>query len=258
MKILNVRNLIFVFNFFSFLILPVKANQRYIWLNVPYIFHESERYIEEQEICTNSSQKNWDNDSISKKKNRKCTYTPARYIPAKEIKRTLRVHVDCKDKTYDAKGDGKGWRDIGMEKNVLNSSIKPCIKLGFSMDTYLNSMTIEEKNKIFTKGSINYNSSRNQISVYNKCLEDSLNSINKDQFINIKNPEDIGLSSGSQVFAYYLRIKSKLANACKKIVTPKNKGLSKLEIDLKIWAPIELEAFEYTLKNVTNCTAKEF
>lgn len=252
MKIIFLLKLLFACNFLSLLSLTAKANQRYLWLNVPYVFFESERYIEEKEICTDSSNKKWDNDSSTKYQRRKCTFTPARYIPAKEIKKTLRVHVDCKDKTYDAKGDGKGWRDIGMERNVLKSSISPCIKLGFKMDNYLKSMTIEERNQIFPKGSIINNniSSGNEFSLYDKCLKDSLNSINKDQSKNINNPEKIGLVSGSQVYAYYLRVKSKIPNICKKILDPNNKSLSKLEIDLSIWSPVKSEAFEYTLENV--------
>jgi hypothetical protein len=41
-----------------------------------------------------------------------CTTTPARVIPSSSTTRLLKVQYDCSDQTYDAKGDGKAWRNV--------------------------------------------------------------------------------------------------------------------------------------------------
>jgi hypothetical protein len=41
-----------------------------------------------------------------------CTTTPARVIPSSSTTRLLQVQYDCTDQTYDAKRDGKAWRNV--------------------------------------------------------------------------------------------------------------------------------------------------
>ncbi len=69
----------------------------------------------------------------------------------------------------------------------------------------------------------------------------------------LSDPNQIGLTLSEQVNAYYLRIRSKLPNICRKIVDASNKGLSQIEIDLTILDPIKLEAIEYVIKRIPNC-----
>ena len=103
--------------FFSILLIPFNSIiaemlKRYIWLSVSYTFTEGEKYINEEEVCEYISSKEKDNQNTQKSIIQKCTKSPARYIPEKTSTKNLRVHFDCKDKTYDAKGDGKGWRKL--------------------------------------------------------------------------------------------------------------------------------------------------
>ena len=109
--------------FFSLLLISsdslfAEELKRYIWLSVPYTFTEREKYINEEEVCEYISSKEKDNQNTQKSIIQKCTKTPARYIPEKTSTKNLRVHVDCKDKTYDAKGDGKGWRKLVLQETV--------------------------------------------------------------------------------------------------------------------------------------------
>ena len=96
--------------------------KRYICLSVPYTFTEREKYINEEEVCEYISSKEKENQNTQKSIIQKCTKTPARYIPKRTSTKNLRVHVDCKDKTYDAKGDGKGWRKLVLQETVLKAA----------------------------------------------------------------------------------------------------------------------------------------
>ena len=102
--------------------------KRYIWLSVPYTFTEGEKYINSEEVCEYISSKEIDNQNTQKSIIQKCTKKPARYIPEKTSTKNLRVHIDCKDRTYDAKGDGRGWRKLVLEESVLNAAEEPCLK----------------------------------------------------------------------------------------------------------------------------------
>mgnify|MGYP001420976254 CR=1 FL=1 len=219
--------------------------QRYLWLNVVYVFTEPERFIEEKEVCEYVSSKSWDSQSLNNSQKRECTYTPARYIPKKSTSKVLSVHVDCQDKTYDAKGDGKGWRKIQLQSNVMRAAIQPCMRAGYQMD-YLTGFTIKENKKVF-------NSKSRSLFSYKECLQDSLNLFESEKPEAIKNPKLIGLSSDVQVNAYYLYLKSKLPKVCKKINNPSRQGLSKLEIELIILNPLKLEAMEYVIQRIPSC-----
>tara|TARA_Y100001968_G_C19336702_1_gene707280 strand:+ start:234 stop:983 length:750 start_codon:yes stop_codon:yes gene_type:complete len=227
---------------------PSFANQkqRYVWLSVLYVFNEPEKIIDEKEICQYHSSNNWDSESSEKSKRKECTYTPERYIPPKIIEKILRVHVDCQDKTYDAKGDGKGWRKLELQENVLISSIRPCTKAGYNMKTLLMGFSPTEINEI-------YGSDFGRSITYKECLQDSLDFIEVDNFNIRKDPKKFGLSSEAQIHAYYLLLRSKVPQICREIVEASNQGLSKLEIDLKIWDPLRLQAMEYAIKKIPNC-----
>ena len=186
----------------------VIANElkRYIWLSVPYSFTEREKYINSEEVCEYISSKEKNNQNSQKSIIQKCTKTPARYIPEKTSTKNLRVHVDCKDRTYDAKGDGKGWRKLVLEETVLNSAKEPCLKNGY---------VIGSTNYVFNN--INRNKSTPysiipQTLTYEECLKDSINQLSAEKDLSLSNPKSIGLSTLEQVNAYYLQLRSNLPN----------------------------------------------
>ena len=180
--------------FFSLLLIssnPLLAEElkRYIWLSVPYTFTEREKYIKEEEICEYISSKEKDNQNTQKSIIQKCTKTPARYIPEKTSTKNLRVHVDCKDKTYDAKGDGKGWRKLVLQETVLNAAKEPCLSSGY---------VIDNNNYIFnsvTKNPISQYSTIPKKVNYEVCLKDSINQLRAEKSLSTQNPQSIGLSS---------------------------------------------------------------
>ena len=221
--------------------------KRYIWLSVPYTFTEREKYINSEEICEFISSKEKDKKNIQKSIIQKCTTTPARYIPEKTLIKNLRVHVDCKDRTYDAKGDGKGWRKLVLEETVLNSAKEPCLKNGY---------VIGSNNYVFNNLNRNKSAPYSTIAqtfTYEKCLQDSINQLSAEKDLSLSNPKSIGLSTLEQVNAYYLQLRSNLPNICKQLTSIENRELSKVEIQLSIWDPMKLQAIEYVMQNINNC-----
>ncbi len=221
--------------------------KRYIWLSVPYTFTEREKYINSEEICEYISSKEKNKQNTQKSIIQKCTTTPARYIPEKTSTKNLRVHVDCKDSTYDAKGDGKGWRKLVLEETVLNSAKEPCLKNGYIIGANNYVLNNLKRKKITPYSSIP------QTINYQECLENSINELSAEKDLSLLNPKSIGLSSLEQVSAYYLQLRSNLPNICEKLTSKENRELSKFEIQLSIWDPMKLEAIEYVMKNIKNC-----
>ncbi len=244
----------FLINILSFSLLQISSNslfaeelKRYIWLSVPYSFTEGEKYINAEEICEYISSKEKNNQNTQKSIIQKCTTTPARYIPEKTSIKNLRVHVDCKDKTYDAKGDGKGWRKLVLQETVLNAAKEPCLRGGYFID---------DNNYVFDSETIIPISGYSKIPQkvpYELCLKDSINQLSAEKGISLQDPKSIGLSSVEQVNAYYLQLRSKVPIICKQLISKKYSGLSKIEIELSLWDPMKLEAIEYVMKNIDYC-----
>ena len=235
--------------FLSFNSIIAEELKRFIWLSVPYTFTEREKYINSEEVCEYISSKEKDNKNTQKSIIQKCTKTPARYIPEKTSTKNLRVHIDCKDKTYDAKGDGKGWRKLILEETVLNAAKEPCFENGFVIGANNYNYDFSDKNR-------NINtpySTIHQIITYEECLKDSFKKLSTEKDLSLQNPKSIGLSSLEQVSAYYLQLRSNLPNICKKLTSKENRELSKIEIQLSIWDPMKLEAIEYVMKNINHC-----
>ena len=238
--------------FFSLLLIPYNSLfaeelKRYIWLSVPYTFTEREKYINEEEVCEYISSKEKDNQNTQKSIIQKCTKSPARYIPEKTSTKNLRVHVDCKDKTYDAKGDGRGWRKLVLQETVLNAAKEPCFRNGYVIDANNYVFNSETRNPIPKDSSIPKNFT------YEVCLKDSTNQLRAEKDLSLQNPQSIGLTSLEQVNAYYLQLRSKVPNICEQLNSKKYSGISKIEIELSLWDPMRLEAIEYVMKNINNC-----
>ena len=241
-------------NILIFSLLMISSNslfaeelKRYIWLSVPYTFTEREKYINEEEVCEYIASKEKDNQNTEKSIIQKCTKSPARYIPEKTLTKNLRVHIDCKDKTYDAKGDGKGWRKLVLQETVLNAAKDPCLRSGYIIDA---------NNYVFhseTKNPISKYSEITQKVTNEVCLKDSINQLRAEKDLSLQNPQSIGLSSIEQVNAYYLQLRTKIPKICEELISKRNDGHSKIEIELSLWDPMKLEAIEYVMKNINYC-----
>jgi hypothetical protein len=109
------------------------AGHRYVWGELPFTFVTPERVINGTTTCitdpygngerhhnpANRIPNNWTNNRPAQDVNNKtgstittCTTKPARVIPSSSYTRLLQVQYDCTDQTYDAKGDGKAWRNV--------------------------------------------------------------------------------------------------------------------------------------------------
>ena len=221
--------------------------KRYIWLSVPYTFTEREKYINSEEVCEYISTKEKDNQNTQKSILQKCTKTPARYIPEKTSTKNLRVHVDCKERTYDAKGDGKGWRKLVLEETVLESAKEPCLKNGYVIGA--NNYVFQNEDRNIIKPY----STNPQTTNYQACLKDSINKLRSEKDLSLQNPKSVGLSTIEQINAYYLHLRTNLPSICEQLTSKEKRGLSKIEIQLSIWDPIKLESIEYVMRNINNC-----
>ena len=205
-------------------------------------FSEPEQYLDEKETCQYVRNKDQNSSNINESRKKICTSQPARYISPKIIKNILKVHIDCQDKTYDAKGDNRGWRKIELQNNVLKSAIKPCVNAGYSIENYLNQLTLENREGV----SLSIKRKKKS-KIYKKCLSDSLNSLDKYESGNTSKREKLAFLSQSQLCGYYLRMKSKLPSKCKELSESSELDLSQIEIDLYILQPLKYEAFQYVL-----------
>ena len=224
--------------------MPAIANgdKRYVWINVPYVFIEPAKYIAETEECTDTKRHEWEKGISEEYRKETCTFHPERYIPEQRTEKRLRVHVDCKDKTYDAKGDKKGWRSISLQDNVIKSSIVPCTRNGYDMSELISQINYSLENQTLSNKKLIDN---NQSS-YQSCIEQSLEMIDRESESEEENRKLKFLSEG-QRYAYFLRIKSKIPSGCKKITNLSNSHLIKSEIGLTVWDPIREEALQYVL-----------
>ena len=55
-----------------------------------------------------------------------CTNNPGYTIPGRTYDKVLRVHVDCTDQTYDAKGDRQGWKSWRESAAVYRAASQRC------------------------------------------------------------------------------------------------------------------------------------
>ena len=102
-------------------ILPISAfaeiaGHRYLWMNMVYNFTTESQTIGGDEInCTT--------DYFG---NTNCTKSPSYTIPGSSSSQVLRVHVDCTDQTYDAKGDKRKWQSWRMDAEVYKAAMQRC------------------------------------------------------------------------------------------------------------------------------------
>lgn len=117
---------------------------RYIWINVPYSMTSPGMTIGGGSSCYGGSSSSAYGSSSayaqpysnglsingsgyatgSSSGYNECSQDPTIHIPTSTSNKALSVHIVCKDRTYDAKGDGMGWKSWGEEAAVYERAIK--------------------------------------------------------------------------------------------------------------------------------------
>lgn len=91
-----------------------KAGHKYVQMDVVYTIQQPGSVYGGQVIC----------NSIGSYTN--CYRTPVYASPATTRNVVLSVVVDCTDRTYDAKGDGKGWQSWGADAVIYKLAYERC------------------------------------------------------------------------------------------------------------------------------------
>ncbi len=104
----------------ALLVVPAPAiaeipGHRYVWIDVTY--------VEQLPAKISGGQTNCSTDYFG---NVNCYTSPTYYSPPTTRESVLRVHVDCTERTYDAKGDGKGWQSWRADAGVRRIASQRC------------------------------------------------------------------------------------------------------------------------------------
>ena len=162
-----------------------------------------------------------------------CVNTPSFEIPSSTTNKVLSVHVDCKERTYDAKGDGAGWISWGNEQAVYERAMAACRdrQQGTSRDDMaakwekvkvsLDNRKAEEKLLILSK---KYD--------LDACISLSLLNLKDLSPFWLLQPNMIGLSGPEQVTRFISITMGSLEDSCKGELMLLKNGASSQRIEL--------------------------
>lgn len=173
-----------------------------------------------------------------------CTNSPSFQIPSSTANKVLSVHVDCQERTYDAKGDGKAWRNWGEEQAVYERAMAACHHK--EQRTTSEDMTAKWKEVIAT---INDRRAEEQRLIaakkYNldSCISLSLANIESFKPFWLLKPEMVGLSSQEQIIRFVSLVKGSLESACMQEIELRKKGASKERVEI-FWEKINSDSVQ--------------
>jgi hypothetical protein len=103
-----------------FMAIPMAAladvpGHHYVWTDVPYAEEIPAKIFGGETKCST--------DYFG---NVNCYTSPTYIRPASIHRYLLQVHVDCTDRTYDAKGDGRGWQSWREDAVVNRIASQKC------------------------------------------------------------------------------------------------------------------------------------
>ena len=162
-----------------------------------------------------------------------CVNTPSFQIPSSTTNKVLSVHIDCKEKTYDAKGDGKAWMSWGNEQAVYERAMVACRdkEQGASREDMAAKWEA-------VKVALDNRKAEEQLLLLSKkydldaCISLSLLNIkNLSPFLLLR-PSMIGLSSQEQVIRFISLRKGSLEDNCREELVLIKNGTSRQRIEL--------------------------
>lgn len=113
--------------FLLLLFTPVAANaQRHIWIEVPWQRTTPGMTFGGNTRCYGSSTSTYQYGTGVVSGSTNCVQQPTFSTPPTTNRYVLKVHVDCIDQTYDAKGDLAGWRSWRNDLVVYERAQEAC------------------------------------------------------------------------------------------------------------------------------------
>jgi len=173
-----------------------------------------------------------------------CTSSPSITMPSTTSNKILSVHIDCQERTYDAKGDGKGWAGWGEERAVYERAITAC---GATNVASANQDMAQKWEQVKASLAARKEEEKKAISgnKYNLdwCISGSLANI-KDlaPFWELQ-PAMVGLTSRDQVIRFITHVQASLESDCKGELELIRTGASEHKIVL-YWAKTASKAIE--------------
>jgi hypothetical protein len=150
--------------------------------------------------------------------------------------KVLSVHIDCQDRTYDAKGDGKGWTSWGEERAVYERAIAACRSGGEGTQGENMALKWEQ-----AKASLAARKEEEAKAIKEKrydlewCISASLANLkDQSQFWELQ-PDMVGLKSRDQVSRLIVLIQASLEDDCNGELNLIKAGASPQRIEL-YWA----------------------
>jgi len=95
--------------------LAERPGHKYVWTHAIYTYNQPGMSFGGDVNCTSSFL-----GSVN------CTKSPTYTSAPSQYKRRLSIHVDCTDRTYDAKGDRQGWKSWNHAPNLYDSFVYAC------------------------------------------------------------------------------------------------------------------------------------
>lgn len=96
--------------------LAERPGHRYVWMDMVYEYNTPPMTIGGDSVTCDT---NYLGSTT-------CTKDPSYTIPARSGSKVLSVHVDCTDRTYDAKGDRQGWKSWRQDAEVYKAASRRC------------------------------------------------------------------------------------------------------------------------------------
>ena len=90
-----------------------RPGHKYVWTSATYTVYKPGMSIGGNVSCYGNSYVN-------------CYKSPTFTSGPREYQQTLAVHVDCTDRTYDAKGDRQGWKSWNHAPNLYRQFVYAC------------------------------------------------------------------------------------------------------------------------------------
>jgi hypothetical protein len=173
-----------------------------------------------------------------------CTNSPSLSIPSTTTNKMLSVHIDCQERTYDAKGDGKGWTAWGEERAVYERAVAACQPSNVAPTNQDMARKWEQaKASLAARKEQEIKAIRENKYNLDWCISGSLENM-KDQapFWELQ-PAMVGLTSRDQVIRFMTHLQASLENDCRGELELIKSGASQHRIDLH-WAKVASKAIE--------------
>lgn len=225
-------------------------DNRFTWIDVPYDFSSPGVILPGATNCTGTASGSGEVQSFynnvfggsafssgRSSASANCTSGPTIFSAPSSSRRTLRVHVDCINKTYDAKGDGIGWKSWDAEQAVYRVAVFACAEKGFGSYSGIDIVTEEENRRIIAGGRF----------TYEWCVTSSIKNVAATEKALYMNPGSMGLEP-AQVALYINKIRASIPVGCEKAQQVISSGGGYDVVQASVWSPIQAEALESILR----------